>query len=197
MELVSNRPVGLVLMTGSVLFLLAAFMPYSRVFMENEPASRLDIINQRLTQWNIGQVLFALGSLVAALGLGFLLLRYRGSAAGNWARVGTFLLLAGAALWTWHCMERLISPEGFVNGTLTPYLFTVYSIFTQAGLICFGIFLLGTDLSGWTGWMLIAGTGIICVLYIIFKDMPPFVYYVFTLVLAIKLMAQAGVNTVL
>ena len=197
MELVSNRPVGLVLMTGSVLFLLAAFMPYSRVFMENEPASRLDIINQRLTQWNIGQVLFALGSLVAALGLGFLLLRYRGSAAGNWARVGTFLLLAGAALWTWHCMERLISPEGFVNGTLTPYLFTVYSIFTQAGLICFGIFLLWTDLSGWTGWMLIAGTGIICVLYIIFKDMPPFVYYVFTLVLAIKLMAQAGMNTVL
>ena len=197
MELVSNRLVGMVLMTGSVLFLFAAFMPYSRVFMENEPAARLDIINQRLTQWNIGQVLFALGSLVAALGLGFLLLRYRGSAAGNWARVGTVLLLAGAVLWTWHCMERLISPEGFVNGTLTPYLFTVYSIFTQAGLICFGIFLLWTDLSGWTGWMLIAGTGIICVLYIIFKDMPPFVYYVFTLVLAIKLMAQAGVNTVL
>ena len=195
MEMVSNRPVGLVLLTGSLLFLVAAFMPYSRVFVENDPATRLDIINRYSTMWNLGQVLFALGSLVTVLGLTFFLFRYRDGVSGSWAWIGVLLLLAGAVLWTWHCLERLISPEGFANGTLTPYLFTIYSIFTQAGLICFGIFLLGTGLSGWTGWMLIAGMVILGILYVIFRDMPPFVYYVLTLVLAIKLLAAAGADT--
>jgi len=102
------------------------------------------------------------------------------------------LLLAGAALWTWHCTERLLSLEGFANGTLTPYLFLIYFVLSLAGLMCYGIFLLGTSLSGWTGWLLIAG-----ILYIIFKDMPPLVFYVFTLVLAIKLLAEAGASQVL
>lgn len=192
MEMLSNKPVGLVLLTGSVFFLVAAFLPYSRVFAENDPASRLTILNQLRTQWSIGQILFALGSLITVLGLTLLFMRYRGSVPGRMAWIGIMLLLAGMLLWSWHCIERMVSPEGFVNGTLTPYLFILYTILTLSGMILYGIFLLGTDLSGWIGWMLIVGMGVLSVLLILFKDMPPFVYYVFTLVLAIKLLAPAS-----
>ena len=196
MGLTSNRMVALVLMTGSFLFLVAAFMPYSRVFAENDPTSRLAILNRLRTQWRFGQILFGLGSLITVLGLSLLVLRYRESVPGRMAWIALLLLFSGALLWSWHCVERMISPEGFVNGTLTPYLFMIYSVFTLSGLILYGVFLLGTELSGWTGWMFIVGMGILTVLLILFKDMPPFVYYVFTLVLAINLLTQADLHIV-
>ncbi len=192
MDLFSNKLAGLVLMTGSILFLIAAFLPYSRVFMETDPSARLEILHQRRTQWNIGQVLFIAGSMITVLGLAFLLFNYRGYVPGNWHWISVAILLTGSMLWSWHCIERMNSPEGFVDGTLTPYLFILYSILTQAGLIVLGIFLLQTELANWTGWMLIGGTALMSILMIIFKDMPPFVYYLFTLVLAIKFLAVVG-----
>jgi hypothetical protein len=195
MELLPHRPAGLILLVGSILFLIAAFLPYSRVFAEPDPLARLEILHQKRNIWNIGQLLFALGSLITVLGLAILYFNYRASVPGNWVLIILLILMIGALLWSWHCIERMISPEGFVNGTLTPRLFLLYSIFTQAGLIFFGVYLLGTNLSGWLGWMLVGGTALISVLMIVFKDMPPFVYYVFTLVLAIKLLAGAGETT--
>lgn len=184
---------GLVLMVGSVLFLTAAFLPYGRVFTQSEPAVRLEILHRMKTLWSIGQVLFALGSVVTVLGLALLVNNYRGNLPGSWVWLALAVMLIGSLLWSWHCMERMSSPEGFVNGTNTPYLFLIYSILTQTGLIIFGIFLLGTGLPAWTGWMLIAGTALLSILMIIFKDMPPFTYYLITLILAIKVLAAAGV----
>jgi len=191
LELFSNKLIGLILIAGSILFLIAAFLPYSRVFMEPDPSAKLEILHQKRLQWNLGQVLFSTGAVIAALGLAFLFVKHRESVRGSWPMFGVVILLIGSLLWSWHCIERMISPEGFVNGTLTPYLFILYSILTQAGLIVFGIFLLQTGLANWTGWMLIGGIALISLLMIIFKDMPPFVYYLFTFVLAIKLLVDA------
>ena len=38
--------------------------------------------------------------------------------------------------------DMRINPEAFVNGLLTPYLFVIYSILTQAGMALIGILLL-------------------------------------------------------
>ena len=192
MELLHVKSTGYVLLTGSLIFLIAAFLPYSRVFAEPDPVVRLEILNRHGALWKLGQVLFASGAVITVAGLAFLYFRYRESLPGTWALISIVLLLAGSLLWSWHCAERLISPERFVNGTLTPGLFMIYSILTQAGLIVFGILLLGTGLSNWTGWMLIVGTALLSILMIIFKDMPPFVYYIFTLILAIKLLSGSG-----
>jgi len=192
MELLQSKASGLILLLGSLLFMIAAFLPYSRVFAESDPGVRLEILQQQRKMWSTGQILFVLGSVITVLGLFFLYFRLRDSIPGTWALFSVIMLLAASLLWSWHCVERMISPEGFVNGTLTPRLFLLYSILTQAGLIVFGILLLGTNMASWTGWMLIAGTALISILMIIFKDMPPFVYYVFTLILAIKLLAEPG-----
>lgn len=192
MELLHNKAAGLVMLLGSILFIIAAFLPYSRIFAESDPAVRMEIISQQAKMWRTGQVLFVLGSVITVLGLVFLYYKFRTSIHSSLAWLSILFLLAGSILWSWHCVERMISPEGFVNGTLTPKLFLLYSILTQAGLIIFGVLLLGTNLAGWMAWMLILGTVLISILMIIFKDMPPFVYYVFTLILAIKLLAESG-----
>ena len=72
-------------------------------------------------------------------------------------------------------------------GENTPYLFIVYSVLTQAGLVLIGIFFLKSDIVNWIGWMFIIGAAIFFVLMVIFKDMPPFVYYVLTLIASIVL----------
>lgn len=195
MEILNNRISGLTLLVGSLIFLIAAFLPYSRIFGEPDPDVRLSILQQQSKMWSTGQVFFALGSVITILGLALLYLRFRESMPALWTWLSIAIMLVASLLWSWHCVERMISPEGFAYGTLTPGLFLIYSILTQAGLMVFGILLLGTDLPGWTGWMLIAGTALISVLMIIFKDMPPFVYYVFTLVLAIKLLTSPAYLT--
>ena len=195
MEILNNKISGLTLLVGSLLFLIAAFLPYSRIFGEPDPDVRLSILQQQAKMWSTGQVLFALGSVITVLGLAIFYLRFRESMPAFWAWLSIAIMLVASLLWSWHCVERMVSPESFAIGTLTPGLFLIYSFMTQAGLMVFGVLLLGTDLPGWTGWMLLAGTALISVLMIIFKDMPPFVYYVFTLILAIKLLTSPAILT--
>ena len=179
---------SLVILVGSLLFLVAAFMPYTRVFAEPDPEKKLAIIQKSSAQWDVGHVLFILSSLITALGLTLMIRSFGQSFQPFWVWLAALALVLGAVLWSWHCLERLVSPEGFVQGENTAYLFLLYSILTMAGLLVMGLFLLRTGLPAWLGWMLIGGTTLVAVLMIVFKDMPPFVYYVFTLVLGIRLL---------
>jgi hypothetical protein len=55
-----------------------------------------------------------------------------------------------------------------------------------------GFFLLRTPISNWLGWMFILTSSLLFILKVIFKDMPPFAYYIFTLVLSISLLSGPG-----
>jgi hypothetical protein len=105
---------------------------------------------------------------------------------------GLILMGTGALLWSWHITERFLDPEGFANGTNTPYLFLIYSVLTQAGLVLVGWFLLKTPLANWMGWMFILGSVLLFILMVIFKDMPPLSYYILTLVFSVVVFLQAG-----
>jgi hypothetical protein len=62
---------GIVIFVGSALFLCAAFTPISfRVFPEKSATRKLEIIRASPTAWSVTQVLFGLGALVTAIGVG-------------------------------------------------------------------------------------------------------------------------------
>lgn len=183
---------SLVILAGSLLFIVAAVIPYTRVFIESDPDRKLEIIRDHKGQWNVGHVIFILASLLTVLGVVLMTYSYKAWSLSSWTWAGLAALLTGALLWSWHCTERLISPEGFVWGSNTPYLFVIYSALTMLGLLVTGFFLLGTDLAAWVGWMLVGGVVLIAILMILFKDMPPIVYYLLTLVLGIRLLIEAG-----
>ena len=192
METTLQKSTTIILGLGSLMFLVAAFLPVSRVFAEPDAGKKLAIILEMRRMWTIGQVLFGLGAMVTVLGLGLLSYGFRDIPAVRWAYLGTGVMFIGSLLWCWHLWERTIDPEAFANGLYARYLFTLYSLFTQLGLVLVGILLLKSCLADWVGWMFIIATGVIFVVMVIFKDMPPFVYYVLTLIASVVLFTSTN-----
>jgi hypothetical protein len=172
---------------GSLLFAVAAFLPYSRIFIEQDPVKRMAIIIEMKKMWNAGQVLFGLGAIVTVIGLAIFLFGFKEITARGLSWVSVIILGTGAILWSWHVTERLISPEQFARGTNTPYLFAIYSVLTQAGLFLLGVILFKTAMANWVSWMFMTGSVLLFILMVILKDMPPFVYYILTLILSVVL----------
>ena len=75
-----------------------------------------------------------------------------------------------------------------MNGTLPGWMFVLYSLLSMAGFLLVGTVLLRMGFSAWGGWLLIGGSLLFFLLYVVFRDMPPFVYYVLGLVLGVVLL---------
>jgi hypothetical protein len=75
----TERVAAIILLVGSVLYIIAAFMPVSHVFAEPSPAAKLEIITSNRTAWSASQVLFGMGASIAAIGLGFVAHHLRGT----------------------------------------------------------------------------------------------------------------------
>ena len=187
------RNSAILILFGSILFIIAAVLPYTRVFIETDTHKKLAIIQELRLQWNVSHIVFILASLLTSAGLSLLVGIYARALQTPWAWFIAVSIILGALLWIWDCVERLLSPESFVFGTGTPYLFLIFSILTMIGLFLLGILILKAGLSAWVGWMLMGAMTLVAVLFIIFKDVPPIVYFIFTLILGIRLLTMSGV----
>jgi hypothetical protein len=183
-----HRVAGVVLIVGSILFFLAAFSPISsRVFPEPDAAKRLQVIIEGRRAWTVAQTLFALGSIVAAIGIGLASYHFRSTPNSATAVLGSAAIVIGAGLWCWHVHLRTLDPQAFAEGSLPAWHFIAYTVLTQAGLAAFGVYLLRTGLQSWVGWAVIGGSALFFVAYLVFKDMPPFVYYILTLLIGVMI----------
>lgn len=187
MEFNLQKICAITIIVGSLLFLIAAFSPISRVFGESSAAVKLEIIMESLNQWKFSQFLFAAGTFVTAIGIGLTGILYRTQSISMIIYLSMVLLLIGVVFWTWHVYLRAVDPLAFTEGSIPAWLFVTYTFLTQAGLILFGVALLGMGLPDWTGWLMIGSMVLFFLLTIIFKDMPPFVYYIITLVTGVMI----------
>lgn len=191
-----DRTDAIVIIVGSVLFMAAAFSPISRVFAIPDPVEKLAIIQDAATQWTVAQALFALGALVTAAGIGMLAYRAAGDGPSFLLAAATAVMALGAVLWSWHVYGRAVDPAAFASGELAAWPFALYSLLTMAGLVLIGMALLQTQMAPWVGWLSIGAAALFLVLGVIFRDMPPFVYYVVTLTAGIMLFRAAAAPTV-
>lgn len=183
---------ALITLGGSILFLIAAFMPIAKVYMETDSATRLHWIMESRLQWNISQVLFGLGALITAWGVGFLQINLSELPKSNLGWIAISTIAIGAILWSIHVYLRMTAPEGWIDGDF-PYighLFVIYTILTQLGFLLIGLMLLDSDFPSWLGWMFAVGGVLLFLLTVIFKDMPPFIYYVMTTIAAVYIIRQ-------
>jgi hypothetical protein len=178
---------GAVTFVGSILFLIAAFSPISRVYALPTAENKLGMITGSPTAWVISQTLFALGAIVTALGIALAAYALRDRPSVLLFFTATAFLAAGAAAWSWHVYLRAAEPAAFVNGSLPGWHFALYTLLTMAALLLIGIALQRMGFPTWAGWLLIGGSILFFVLYLIFKDMPPFVYYLMGATLAFVL----------
>lgn len=85
-------------------------------------------------------------------------------------------------------LKRANNPAAFTNGNLPVWQFAAYTLFTQGALATFGVFIvLKAELADWLGWLMLAAMGILFVVYLVFKDMSPFVYYLLTLFMGVMI----------
>ena len=184
----TERVAAIILLVGSVLFIIAAFLPVSQVFAEPSPAAKLEIITSNRAAWNTAQVLFGLGASIAAIGLGLVAYHLRGTPGAVWAYVGLAAVILGVVFWDGHVYLRAVDPEGFVEGGPIGWLFTVYALLTQAGLLAFGVSYLRAGYPAWLGVITVAGAVIFFIIFFVLKDIPPFFYYILTFIIGIRLM---------
>jgi hypothetical protein len=180
---------ALVLALGSAMFIGGAFLPVSRVYALATPGAKLELIQSRTAMWAVHQSLMGSGSAVTVLGLALMATVLQPGSAMVLAYTGVLAAAAGSTLWVRHVYLRIGNPAKFADGSLPFWQFLVYSVLTQAALLAFGaaLFLGGFPL--WMAIALTAGALFPFCAYLIFGDVPPFVYYLFTLAVGIGIAA--------
>jgi hypothetical protein len=105
---------GIVIIVGSALFLCAAFTPISfRVFPEKSATRKLEVIRASPTAWSVTQILFGLGALVTAIGVGLLAYALRRQPTAWLIWVSVAVLVLAVVLWLWHLYRRTVDPVAF------------------------------------------------------------------------------------
>ena len=158
-------------------------------FRKSPPTRKLEVIRASPTAWSVAQILFGLGALVTAIGVGLLAyaLRRQPSAWLIWVSVAVLVL--AAVLWLWHLYRRTVDPVAFAEGRWLRWPLLAYFMLTEIGLAILGYALLSSVLPSWIGWMLIGSMVLLFVLTLIYRDMPPLMFYLVTLIVGIALLA--------
>jgi hypothetical protein len=192
------------LIGGSMVFLVGAAIGVPRVFMEPDPDARLRLLRARPRAWRWAQPLYAGGPLLAAAGVVVLAAGagHLGTAGGG-GRPGTaggagqldgagaapraLVAAAGAALvvgalaWARSVHQRTVRVADFAHGRLPGWPFTTYVLLTVAGLALLGAGLLAGGFPAWLGWLVLAADAMFLAAYLRLRDLPPFVFYLLLL----------------
>lgn len=182
-----NHISATVTIVGSILFLVAAFLPISRVFAQPSPVKKLEIIDADPGQWLVAQVLFALGAVVTVIGIALFAyyVRQKSFAGLIWASVA--LLTVGAMPWLWQVYARAVDPPWFAEGLFPMWPYLIYFLVTEVGLAVFGVALLSAPLPTWVGWVVIVSMVALTILTLVFGDMVPLVFYILTLLAGVMI----------
>lgn len=167
---------ALVLM-GSAIFLAGAGIGVPRVFTEPNPTQRLRMLEDGIVRWRVAQPLYAIGPLVAAVGVGSLAVGIDETPGRIWLALSCLLLLAGAISWSWSVYLRFRNVREFALSELPGWPFASYVWLTLAGLAMLGIGVLVAGFPVWTGWLTLMGCLVFLVVYVRFADIPPFAFY--------------------
>jgi hypothetical protein len=167
---------GVLMITGSVVFLAGAAIAVPRVFTVPDSQSRVRLLEEHRMLWRLGQPGYALGALLAALGVGGLAAD-AAAPASRWLAAASVLLVVGSLFWSWAVYLRALRPADFALGRLPGWPFAAYVSLTIAGLPLLGAGLLAGEWPAWTGWLALGLDAVFLAVFARYRDLPPFVFY--------------------
>ena len=163
-------------------------MPISFVYAERDVQAQIARVQSSPIAWAISQILFGLGGVLVAAGLALFTLDQRSTNATFSEYLGLAMIAFGTLCWIVIVYERAtLSPQEVFGSPTFGWLFIPYTLLTQATLIVYGLTFLRTGYPRWLGLVAIIPALLLCAVYLIFKDVPPFAYYVITLAIGIGL----------
>jgi hypothetical protein len=179
-----------VLVAGSALFQLGAFLPVSRFYMASVQ-ERTAIMQDQPLQWMLHLAGMGLGAVVAAVGLGLLALRLPRGTPSTLGLMTVVLVTVGTLLWIWHLWMRIADPAGFASGANPMWHFAAYTVGMQAGLLLLAAAFRQAGLPNWMVLVLAGGSLLTVLALVLFRDVPPFAHYVWLLAVGIGLLLAA------
>jgi hypothetical protein len=174
---------GLLLILGCLTFMAGVSIGVPRVFTEPDPQQKLRMLEERRVLWQRSQPLYALGPVIACLGV--VVLAANADDGQPLLYAASALLLTGVLAWCWSVYLRTVRWREFALGEQVAWPFTTYALLTIAGLALLGAGLLAAHAPTWLGWfILVADVGFLAG-YLQFRDLPPFVFYVVLIVVGV------------
>jgi hypothetical protein len=165
------------LILGSTLFLLGAAIGVPRVWSEQDPQARQRLLEEHRGIWRVSQPFYAGGAVIAATGVGYLAADAPAGETRTLFTIACALLIVGALAWSWSVYLRAIRIADFAHGRLPGWPFTTYVWLTITALMLLGVGLLAGGYPAWSGWLTIGAAASFLAIYVRFKDIPPFVFY--------------------
>lgn len=198
------RLASVVMLIGSLLFMVAAFTTaYFRRMPPTDPLEQLQVIGGDPVGWTAQAVLFPITMAVITASFALMAAALPATPAKTVAILAAVLSAIACLLWIPISVARLQllsaapaliasfdpnAPPQVMNGDRR--LFWVYTIVTLASMILIGAALaLGGALPR-MGWIVagLAALSLVVIAPFVMRDWPPFMSYLFTLVLAIGLL---------
>ncbi len=176
-----DHTAGILLITGSVVFLAGAALGVPRVFTEPDPQARLRLLTEHLGMWRAAQPLYGLGPAIAAAGVGCLAAAAPARGTRAMFAAACLALAAGALAWAWSLYLRSTRVAEFALGTLPGWPFATYVLLTIGGLALLGAGLVAGRFPLWPGWLTLGADVVFLAGYLWFTDIPPFVFYLLLL----------------
>jgi hypothetical protein len=172
----TERTGGILLIVGSIVFMVGAAIGVPGVFTQRDPQVRLRMLTERLRAWQVAQPLYGAGPVIAAAGVALLAAASdEGSRAVLAASCAA--LAIGALAWGWSLYLRGTRVSEFAFGTLPGWPFATYVLLTIGGIALLAVGLLIGDFRTWLGWLTLGTDIVFLAAYLRFKDIPPFVFY--------------------
>lgn len=182
---------GIMLISGSTVFGLGAAIGVPKVFTEGDPKVRLRMLEDRLGVWRIAQPFYGLGPIITSVGAGYLT---AAQPTGGWARTvfatACVALVIGALTWAWSVYLRATRISEFAFGTLPGWPFTTYVLLTVGGIGLLSVGLLAGGFPLWLGLLTLGGDVLFLGIYVRFKDIPPYVFYLLLTMVGVVVLAQ-------
>jgi len=192
------RIAGAIVSIGSIVQLIAAFLPTAIVFDRNaDPLVRLQAIASNTTGWMLQAFLFPIAFLIVAVGFGILSKAFPDSRTRNMAVAATAFSVLSLLLWLPISLGRiqlaadiqnvirLYEPNSSLGISFTTFL--PYTLATLLMIALMGVALFWSRLRRVTGASAIALAFLGLSALVVTGDWPPFLSYFFTLIMGIGL----------
>jgi hypothetical protein len=188
----TDQVAGILLISGSTAFGIGAAIGVPNVFTERDPKARLRMLEDRRGIWRVAQPFYGLGPIIASVGAGYLA---AAAPTGGWTRTvlaaASVTLVIGALTWAWSVYLRATRISEFAFGTLPGWPFTTYVVLTIGGLGLLSIGLLAGGFPVWLGLLTLGADILFLGIYVRFKDIPPFVFYLLLMLVGVVVLARA------
>jgi hypothetical protein len=175
-----------IVLAGSAVFQLGAFLPVSRFYMA-AVAERLAIMQNQPIQWMLHLGGMGVGSLIAAAGLIVLGIRLPRGTPTSLGVLAAATVVVGTTLWLWHLQLRIGQPVAFASGENPVWHFAVYTALMQVALLLLAGAFRDAGMPQWMVLVLGGGALLTVLAFVIFQDVPPFLHYVWLLTVSIGL----------